>query len=126
MKNDKTQLKTNEIYNEVIKRLTTAGYKDNWVHGIAHINRVRKNLKLLLAQCKIPNNIKIRKSDPALKEKSVLENLIYNYLATFEIVSAVKEFLNKKFLKTVEIKNKETLDEINYLILLTKENKTHK
>lgn len=236
MKNNKTQLKTNEIYKEVIKKLTAAGYKDNWVHGLPHIERVRKNYKLLLRHSKLPANIAkclliavnihdigrtsagnhaensaqifkqmkindlsgkekdniefaiknhnkgltalgiaklkadkeillgllclldhldgigkigilrsyqwimerkkkpeilsrlpletlkkyikngcitpdMRKSD--LKEKNVMENLIYNYLATDEIINPIKNLLDKKFLRIIEFRQKELWQEIN-------------
>ncbi len=46
-----------EIYAEVIKRLTAAGYKNNWVHGLPHLERVKKNYDLLLRHSKLPAHI---------------------------------------------------------------------
>lgn len=55
--NSRKKINSKKICGEVIKRLTAAGYKNNWVHGIPHIDRVRKNLKLLLGHSKLPANI---------------------------------------------------------------------
>lgn len=239
-------LTSKEIYTEVVKKLTAAGYKDNWVHGLPHLERVRKNYSLLLRHSKLPthiarnlkiavgihdvgrafpgnhaensarifkqmeitdiseiekNNIEfavqnhskgllvigikkpkeakeillgllclldhmdaigkigilrsyqwlmesqkkpqilsrlpirtlkkylknnritpeMRKSE--LKAKSVLTQLIYNYLATIEILNPIKNLLDKKFLKIIEAGQKELLKEINFLIELAEENR---
>lgn len=244
--NSRKKIKPEEIYAEVIERLTAAGYKDNWVHGLPHIKRVRKNYKLLLRHGKLPANIakcllvavnihdigrtsagnhaensarifkqmkisdfsekekadiefalknhnkglvtlgivkpkadkeillgllcaldhldgigkigilrsyqwimetqkkpkilshlpvktlkkylrngyittKMRKA--GLKAESVLVQLIYNYLATDEIVNPIKNLLEKKFLRIIEFRQKELWQEIDFLIKLAEENK---
>lgn len=243
--NSRKKLKSDEIYGETVKILIKAGYKDNWVHGLPHIERLRKNFRLLLQYGKIDltiakclkiavdthdmgrafpgnhaeNSVKILKKmdiegltekekndiefalkyhnkglpaleiarpkenkeillgllcaldhmdgigkigilrayqwtietekDPQilskcplatlkkyakkkhpvpqkerlfLRDGSVLGGLIYDYLATFEIVAPVKRFLGKKIIKIIEARNNEVLKEINCLIKLVEKN----
>ena len=54
-KEDKFDLEN--LWCEVKKRLEKRGYADNWVHGIPHIVRVHKNMRLLSKLCKIDNRL---------------------------------------------------------------------
>lgn len=48
-------VKIKGIYPAVTAALSEAGYRNNWVHGIPHIIRVRKNLRLLLKYSSLDN-----------------------------------------------------------------------
>ncbi len=58
------------------------------------------------------------------KAQSVLTQLIYNYLATREIMSPIKNLLDKNILQIIDAGQKELKQEIDFLIELTEENQT--
>ena len=58
-----------------------------------------------------------------LKEESITAHLIYNYLATEQIIKPISHLLNKKLFWEVQRREKELLDEIEVRIGLMEENK---
>ena len=53
----KNEINLENLWREVKKRLGKRGYADNWVHGIPHIARVHKNMRVILELCKIDNRL---------------------------------------------------------------------
>ncbi len=77
-----------------------------------------KKLRKFIANGKITPEIK----NLNLKEESVTAHLIYNYLATEQIVKPISHLLSKKFLLEVRKREKELLEEIERRIGLMEEN----
>lgn len=77
-----------------------------------------RKLRKFIADGKITPEIK----NLNLKEESITAHLIYNYLATEQIIKPISHLLSKKFLLEVEKREKELLGEIEGRIELMEEN----
>ena len=77
-----------------------------------------KTLRKFIADGKITPEVKRLN----LKEESITAHLIYNYLATEQIIKPISHLLNKKFLLEVKRREKELLGEIEVRIGLIEEN----
>lgn len=77
-----------------------------------------QKLRKFIADGKITPEIK----NLNLKEESITAHLIYNYLATEQIVKPISHLLSKKFLLEVKRREKELLEEIEGRIGLMEEN----